>query len=314
MVEYTAPNQSKIYLSARLAIIDTTMCSFQYKISNNVLNKKLYTHFVTSGPILPVHCVQLLLAIIWPFSKYFQILHIFAQIFKYFALFNIFCPFSENLHPCPYFQEKTLEETPIHILYDCIHVKYLWGRFQAKFQNEIILPSLTLQTAILWLTNETNDSHYLLKHILLFSKCYIILHTKTKTWHGMDTLIATLMRIRKEGNEYALLVTMKQKHATKMVHCRLRFTGDLITHYKKHTGQVGGREFLLDCFACFVCICLLCVIFLVFCCLLFCSLCFREFSSNYYPNTAYHFLFFLLFDQYLYRWFVSFSLSYYRWV
>ena len=34
-----------------------------------------------------------------PFSKYFQILYIFAQIFKYFALF---CPFSEKSHACLY--------------------------------------------------------------------------------------------------------------------------------------------------------------------------------------------------------------------
>ena len=36
-----------------------------------------------------------------PFSKYFQILYIFAQIFKYFALFDLFCPFSEKSHIGP---------------------------------------------------------------------------------------------------------------------------------------------------------------------------------------------------------------------
>ena len=40
-----------------------------------------------TGLILASH------AITYPFSKYFQILYIFAQIFKYFALFNIFLPF-----------------------------------------------------------------------------------------------------------------------------------------------------------------------------------------------------------------------------
>ena len=43
------------------------------------------------------------------FSKYFQILYIFAQIFKYVALFcpflTLFCPFSEKLDACPYFLE-----------------------------------------------------------------------------------------------------------------------------------------------------------------------------------------------------------------
>ena len=34
-----------------------------------------------------------------------KILYIFAQIFKYFALFG---PFSEKSHACPYFLEKAL--------------------------------------------------------------------------------------------------------------------------------------------------------------------------------------------------------------
>ena len=49
---------------------------------------------------------------------------------------------------------KTLEETPIHIFYDCIHVKSLWEKLHTKFQNDTILPSLTPQTVILRLTNE----------------------------------------------------------------------------------------------------------------------------------------------------------------
>ena len=48
-----------------------------------------------------------------PFSKYFQILYIFSQIFKYFAFLCpfltfflfLFCPFSEKSHVCPYFLE-----------------------------------------------------------------------------------------------------------------------------------------------------------------------------------------------------------------
>ena len=38
-------------------------------------------------PFLAVYCVRLSHAITCPFSEYFQILHIFAQIFKHFALF-----------------------------------------------------------------------------------------------------------------------------------------------------------------------------------------------------------------------------------
>ena len=41
-------------------------------------------------PILAVYCLQLSHAITCHFSKYFQILYIFAQIFKYFAIFQHF--------------------------------------------------------------------------------------------------------------------------------------------------------------------------------------------------------------------------------
>ena len=62
---------------------------------------------------------------------------------------------------------NTLEETPTHIFFDCIHVKCLWKRLQMKFQNDFILPSLKPQTAILGLYNEENDNYNLLSHILL---------------------------------------------------------------------------------------------------------------------------------------------------
>ena len=49
---------------------------------------------------------------------------------------------------------KTLEEIPIGIFYDCIHVKSLWETIRTKFQKDIILPLLTPQAAILGLTNK----------------------------------------------------------------------------------------------------------------------------------------------------------------
>ena len=61
--------------------------------------------YVKPGPILAVYYMQLLHAITCSFSKCFQILYIFAQIFKHFVPFSIFLPFFENLQPCPYFLE-----------------------------------------------------------------------------------------------------------------------------------------------------------------------------------------------------------------
>ena len=110
---------NKIYRSPRLATIDTTLISFQYKILNNVLflNKKLYTFGITNTALC--------------------------------SLCN------------------TLEETPIRIFFDCVHVKCLWERLGMKFQNNFLLPSLTPQTAIRGLYNESNDNYNLLSHIYI---------------------------------------------------------------------------------------------------------------------------------------------------
>ena len=75
------------------------------KIHQIILLSPLY--LMAPGPILAVYCMQLSHATIaCPFSKYFQILYIFAQIFKYFALFqHFFVLFLKNCYPCPYFLE-----------------------------------------------------------------------------------------------------------------------------------------------------------------------------------------------------------------
>ena len=41
------------------------------------------------------------------------------------------------------------DETPFHIFYQCDRVKYLWSDLVQCFQNTLILPILTSQTAIL---------------------------------------------------------------------------------------------------------------------------------------------------------------------
>ena len=102
LFENTTLDWNKIYLSPRLATIDTTLRSFQY------LNKKLYTFGIT------------------------------------------------NSAPCSYC--NTLEETPIEIFFDCVHVKCLWERLRMKFQSDFILPSLPPQIAILGLYNEAKSS------------------------------------------------------------------------------------------------------------------------------------------------------------
>ena len=60
-----------------------------------------------------------------------------------------------------------------NIFYECIHLKSLWQRLGARFQNDIILPSLTPQAAILGLTNEASNIYNLLNHIFLIFKYYV---------------------------------------------------------------------------------------------------------------------------------------------
>ena len=60
------------------------------KYSENHLYYGEKVYHTLLEPILKVYSVQLLHGITFPFSKYFQILYIFVQIFKYFALFQHF--------------------------------------------------------------------------------------------------------------------------------------------------------------------------------------------------------------------------------
>ena len=64
---------------------------------------------------------------------------------------------------------KTFKETPMQIFYDCIQVKSVREKLETKFQNDIILSSLTPQLAILGLTNEANKIDNLPNHFL----CYV---------------------------------------------------------------------------------------------------------------------------------------------
>ena len=61
-----------------------------------------------SGSILAVYCVQLSHAIACPFSKYFQVLHIFAHISQYFFLFqHFFVLFLKNCTHVLTFQNRS---------------------------------------------------------------------------------------------------------------------------------------------------------------------------------------------------------------
>ena len=87
-------------------ILDTDISPSVQKCTRNRIT------VLKSGLFLAVYLMWLSHAVTWPFSKCFQILYIFAQIFKYFCpflpfltFFAHFCHFSKKLHTCSYFPE-----------------------------------------------------------------------------------------------------------------------------------------------------------------------------------------------------------------
>ena len=97
---------------------------------------------------------------------------------------------------------NAVEETPIHIFFDCIHVKSLWERLRMKFENDFILPSLTPQTAILGLYNKANDNYI-----------YIL---REKRILNIDILIANLIKVKKREKQISI-VTINKREAHKKI-------------------------------------------------------------------------------------------------
>ena len=53
------------------------------------------------------------------------------------------------------------DETPFHIFYECDCVKFLWSELVQCFQNILILPILTPQTAILGILDSVSNNCFL---------------------------------------------------------------------------------------------------------------------------------------------------------
>ena len=68
------------------------------------------------------------------------------------------------------------DETPYHMFYECDRVKCLWSDLVQCFQNNLILPTLTPQTAIFGFLDYTDSifekNKCLSNHILLIFKFY----------------------------------------------------------------------------------------------------------------------------------------------
>ena len=101
------------------------------------------------------------------------------------------------------------DETPCHIFYECDRVKFLWLELVQCFQNTLILPTLTPQTAILGILDSvSNDSFFennkiLINHILLIFKLYVY-KSREKKFINLNNLMAEIRKIKRTEKEIAL--------------------------------------------------------------------------------------------------------------
>ena len=131
----------------------------------------------------------------------------YMRSFQYKMLNNVFF-LNKKLHtlgikPFPLCSFCNLyDETPYHMFYECNQVKCLWSDLVQFFQNNLILPTLTLQTAIFGFLDYTNnDSIFennkcLSNHILLIFKLYVY-KSREKKLLNINNLIAEIQKIKR---------------------------------------------------------------------------------------------------------------------
>ena len=100
------------------------------------------------------------------------------------------------------------DETIFHIFYECDRIKCLWSDLVQYFQNSLVLPTLTPQTAIFRLLNSTNSDHnfkknkLLINHILLIFKLYVYRSRKNQFIY-INNLIAEIKSAKAIEKEIA---------------------------------------------------------------------------------------------------------------
>ena len=106
-------------------------------------------------------------------------------------------------------QKREKGYTPYHMFYECDRVKCLWSDLVQCFQNNLILPTLTPQTAIFGFLDYTNnDSIFennqgLSNDILLICKLYVY-KSREKKLLNINNLMAEIQKIKRIENEIAL--------------------------------------------------------------------------------------------------------------
>ena len=139
--------------------------------------------------------------------------HTYMRSFQYKILNNVLFlnekPHTFGIKPSPLCSFSNLyAETPYHMFYECHRVKCLWSDLVQCFQNNLILPTLTPQTAIFEFLDYTNNvsifenNKCLSNHILLIFKLYVY-NSREKNLLNINNLIAEIQKIKRIEKEIA---------------------------------------------------------------------------------------------------------------
>ena len=90
------------------------------------------------------------------------------------------------------------EETPLHIFTECTYVIYLSQQLATFFKNNLILPALTPQTALLGLwSDNANHDEPIINHFLLIFKLYVY-NSREKHRLSIMDLLTNIKEIKKD--------------------------------------------------------------------------------------------------------------------
>ena len=103
------------------------------------------------------------------------------------------------------------EKTPLHIFSECTCVIYLWQQLAIFFENNLILPALTLQTTLLRLCSDnTNHDEPIINHFLLIFQLYVY-NSREKHRLSIMDLLTDIKEIR-QNTVYLPPVEAKQRY------------------------------------------------------------------------------------------------------
>ena len=120
--------------------------------------------------------------------------------------------FGKKVSPlCSFCMEEP--ESPIHLFHSCIRTNFLWTQLQHSFQNVLIIPLITPQSAVFGFIDHKVNYH-LINHVLLIFKYYVY---KTRENGSLDlkVLKRNIHKIKSIENQMSLNKPEKQKKLSK---------------------------------------------------------------------------------------------------